>query len=382
MKFKPFDIVEVLDEMDFNKENSKFTVYIHTSPHGKKYVGITSQIPEKRWGYNGRGYIDNKHFYSAICLYGWNNFKHEIIAENLDLIEASDLESSLISKFDAINPKYGYNQTTGGNWSKPSLEVREQLRKTTTENWKDPVFRDKVIPAMQASLSGRKLSEEHKQHIKDFWYTHEHPLKGTHLSEEHKLKLSASHKGVPSWSKGFTKETHPSLMKTSKSLKGREFSDETKERMRASRLNLYLSGYEPRWINNGVCEKQISSEEKLPFGYQYGRLDSLYVTNGIHTRKIRPADLDDYLSQGWRRGKSQDMCDRIKKSHQQFVWEYDGKEFVSAIELAEYLNDHGYPKIVGSTITNLYLKGFSTSKIYSSLDQKIHRRKVNESQVY
>ena len=379
MKFKPFNIMEVLDEMNFNCENPKFTVYVHTSPYGKKYVGITSQIPEKRWGYNGNGYVDNKHFYSAICLYGWENFKHEIIAENLDLVEASNLESSLISKFDAMNPNHGYNQTTGGNWSKPSLEVREKLRKATTERWKDPAFRNKVIPPMQASLSGRKLSEEHKQHIKQYWDTHEHPLKGTHLSEAQKLKLSASHKGMPSWSKGFTKETHPSLMKTSASLTGRKFSDETKERMRKSKLNLYLSGYEPRWINNGVSEKQITSEEELPSGYHYGRLDSLYVTNGVDTRKIKPEDLDDYISQGWRRGKSQETYDRIKKSRQQFVWEYDGHEFVSAVELAKYLNDHGYPKIVGSTITNLYLKGFSTSKIYESLDGKIHRSEVNES---
>ena len=48
MKFKPFNIMEVLDEMNFKSDNPKFSVYVHTSPQGKRYVGITSQQPEKR----------------------------------------------------------------------------------------------------------------------------------------------------------------------------------------------------------------------------------------------------------------------------------------------------------------------------------------------
>ena len=46
-----------------------FKVYIHTSPNGKVYIGITSRDAEKRWN-NGHNYKPNKHFYSAIQKYG------------------------------------------------------------------------------------------------------------------------------------------------------------------------------------------------------------------------------------------------------------------------------------------------------------------------
>ena len=38
-----------------------YFVYVHSCPNGKKYVGITRQIPKKRWN-NGYGYVKNEHF--------------------------------------------------------------------------------------------------------------------------------------------------------------------------------------------------------------------------------------------------------------------------------------------------------------------------------
>lgn len=72
-----------------------YSVYIHTSPSNKIYVGITSKKPEVRWN-KGFGYYSNPHFYNAIKKYGWENIKHEIVATQLSFYEACQLEILLI----------------------------------------------------------------------------------------------------------------------------------------------------------------------------------------------------------------------------------------------------------------------------------------------
>jgi len=57
------------------KDNS-YCVYIHTSPSGKMYVGITGKEPERRWGINGNNYMLDKCFWKAIQKYGWENIRH------------------------------------------------------------------------------------------------------------------------------------------------------------------------------------------------------------------------------------------------------------------------------------------------------------------
>lgn len=46
-------------------KSKKFIVYKHTSPNGKIYIGITSQVPNHRWR-NGNGYKTNPYFTRAI----------------------------------------------------------------------------------------------------------------------------------------------------------------------------------------------------------------------------------------------------------------------------------------------------------------------------
>ena len=83
----------------------EYVVYKHTNLiNGKVYIGITSQKPESRWK-KGGGYKNNKHFYRAIKEYGWGNFSHDILTENLSIEEAETLEKLLIKKYDSCNPQ-------------------------------------------------------------------------------------------------------------------------------------------------------------------------------------------------------------------------------------------------------------------------------------
>lgn len=110
----------------------KFIVYEHVSLfNNKRYIGITSQIPEVRWQ-RGSGYRENTIFFRAIKKYGWDNFEHNILYEGLSNREALEIESTLIKKYKSLGVSYnisdGYEELgiskripiivydTGGNY--------------------------------------------------------------------------------------------------------------------------------------------------------------------------------------------------------------------------------------------------------------------------
>lgn len=101
--------------MDSKKNiERRYVVYMHTNKlNGKKYIGITSQIPYKRWC-GGYGYHGCRYFYSAIQKYGWENFYHEILEVGLSKEEAERREKELIQAYNTTNYEYGYNISTGG----------------------------------------------------------------------------------------------------------------------------------------------------------------------------------------------------------------------------------------------------------------------------
>lgn len=110
----------------------KFIVYEHVNLfNNKRYIGITSQIPEVRWQ-RGSGYRENTIFFRAIKKYGWDNFEHNILYEGLSNREALEIESTLIKKYKSLGVRYnisdGYEELgiskripiivydTGGNY--------------------------------------------------------------------------------------------------------------------------------------------------------------------------------------------------------------------------------------------------------------------------
>lgn len=102
-----------------------YKVYIHTNKiNGKVYIGITQQNLDKRWQ-NGYGYKRQKYFYSAIKKYGWENFEHDLIEENLSKEDACKKEKELIKKYNSDNRKYGYNLSKGGETYKENFHIRK-----------------------------------------------------------------------------------------------------------------------------------------------------------------------------------------------------------------------------------------------------------------
>lgn len=155
-----------------------YTVYQHKNKlNGKMYFGITSRSPIERWGSNGANYKSTPHFYSAIQKYGWDNFEHNILRENLTKEEACSIEKELISKYKTQDRRFGYNVLEGGQAPALPKEVREKMSMSMLGN---------------KNGFGHPCSEEKKKKISD-------AQKGKKLSDEHKSKLSeaAKKKHVP-----------------------------------------------------------------------------------------------------------------------------------------------------------------------------------------
>ena len=109
--------------------NKKYTVYMHINKiNNKKYIGLTKQSCQERWRHDGIGYKSQIKFWNAIQKYGWNNFEHKIIAEQLTEKEASELEIKLIKQYDCINN--GYNVSFGGSTTNHSPETLEKMRQS------------------------------------------------------------------------------------------------------------------------------------------------------------------------------------------------------------------------------------------------------------
>ena len=154
-----------------------YTVYQHINKqNGKRYIGITKQRPKDRWGCGGVNYKnDTPRFWSAIQHYGWDNFEHLIVKDNLTRKDACELEIKLIKEYKTQDKEFGYNILEGGQSPKITEEVRKKMSKAMMGN--------------QNGL-GHPCSEEKKKKISD-------AQKGRKLTEEHKKKLSLAKKGKP-----------------------------------------------------------------------------------------------------------------------------------------------------------------------------------------
>lgn len=158
---------------------NNYSVYKHTFPNGKIYIGITSQKPFSRWD-NGRGYEEHQPLmWKAICKYGWDNIKHEILYKNLIKEQAEQKEIKLIALYKSNNSKYGYNCKSGGCSGTHSKETRAKISKAH----KGKIISKESRIRMSIARKGKPLSDEHKNSLR------KPNTKRKLLSEEHKEKI-------------------------------------------------------------------------------------------------------------------------------------------------------------------------------------------------
>jgi group I intron endonuclease len=191
---------------------TKYWVYMHMFPNGKRYIGITKDI--KRRFRNGRGYDNQPIMRCAIKKYGWENVVTKVLYSDLTEKQAKEKEIKLIAELKTHERKYGYNQTLGGE-----------------------------------SANGRHMSEEQKRKVGERMSACN---KGRHMSQEQKEKLSKALRGKP---KNYTEEGRKRIIESNRTRvcsreTRKKISENTKIGMRNKNMSQYLSN---KWKE----EKQI-----------------------------------------------------------------------------------------------------------------------------
>ena len=184
-------------------EERNYKLYVHISPSNKRYYGITSEDKvQDRWK-NGKAYSKNKHFTNAINKYGWDNFQHIVLFNNLTKEEASLLEQMYIALYNTFDDDYGYNQSLGGEnnvWSEKSKKKMSESRKGKhhTEEAKKNISEgmkahhtEETKKQISESLKAYYSKKTNKGRVKGrvAWN------KGKQLTEEHKKNMSEALKG-------------------------------------------------------------------------------------------------------------------------------------------------------------------------------------------
>ena len=126
-----------------------YCVYAHINKlNGKIYIGITNNI-QKRWGISQYKYCPI--LYKALKKYGWDNFIHLVIIDNITKAVACECEKALIAKYQTTNPNNGYNLTEGGTGGATRFGENHPLSKKVYRYDLDGNYLDEWINAQYAS---------------------------------------------------------------------------------------------------------------------------------------------------------------------------------------------------------------------------------------
>ena len=117
-----------------------YSIYVHTTPDGKKYVGSTSLKPKIRFN-GGSNYKTCTRFNDAINFFGWNNIKHEILETVEDKETALKREEYYTLLWRTNEPEFGYNICYGNKGRKES----EDTKKKKSEKMKGRITYKKPI---------------------------------------------------------------------------------------------------------------------------------------------------------------------------------------------------------------------------------------------
>jgi len=210
-----------------NRNAKLWNCYLITNKvNNRKYVGITSNDVMSRWGRHisavySDWFKDNPNaseLYRDILEFGVDQFEIKLLESNVSLEDRDSIERKYIELHSSFIDVGGYNKTTGGF---SGFHISE-----TTKH--------RIGTSNSKVLSGKSLSDEHKQNISKSLSGEGNPNFGRPMSQAQKDAISKSLRGEnnPNWGKPRDEATRS---KISASMVGVPHTEERKRNIRAAR---------------------------------------------------------------------------------------------------------------------------------------------------
>ena len=256
----------------------------------KIYIGLhrTQNINDN---YLGSG----KYLKLAIKKYGRQNFSIEILMICQTKLQANFYQIEFIKLFDA--KRKGYNICDGGQGASKimDLETRRKISESTSGK-NNPFYgkrhsqqTKKIISTANKGLpkslntrkkisegnKGKKRTQEYKKWLSKAKSGKNHHFYGTHLTIQHKIKLSYAISGQKHWNYGKSpsQETRKKMSQSHQGIRhylyGKHLSEETKLKLSIGRLGQKhwnygksLSQDTRKKISNSLKGKKMSEETK------------------------------------------------------------------------------------------------------------------------
>ena len=200
-------------------------IYKITNPNGAIYIGQSQDCYARKSVYKGQHCKFQIKLYRSILKYGWDSHTFEIIAE-CEKSELNELEIYYIGHYDCFETEHGLNLRSGGNrpvWSKESRQKVSETIKGKKSPFKGIPRTEDVKTKIGNANRGRKLppvTQEYRDKMSEIKKGNQ-IMVGRKHSEETKLKMSESQKKLNRIGHWY----------------GKKMSDETKEKMRLSRID-------------------------------------------------------------------------------------------------------------------------------------------------
>lgn len=139
-----------------------YIIYLHKNKiNGKCYVGQTCQSPNTRWGKDGWHYHDQEYFYRAIQKYGWDNFEHIVLEQDIPKSKVDERECYWGGYYHSLAPE-GYNLALGQYQKSTASPIYTQTRSEASfKKWENTEYRNKVVQGRKKMWA--EASEECKQ---------------------------------------------------------------------------------------------------------------------------------------------------------------------------------------------------------------------------